>query len=65
MLTLLFDAGYVTIVVVGTLKSAFSFFISAVVHELRLVQELTRTLNPAVRYTKSNVSSTAYTTANE
>ena len=49
MLTLLFDAGYVTIVVVGTLKSALSFFISAVVHELRLVQELTRTLNPAVR----------------
>ena len=48
MLKLLFDAGYVTIVVVGTLKSAFSFFISAVVHELRLVQELTRTLNPAV-----------------
>ena len=48
MLTLLFDAGYVTIVVVGTLKSALSFFISAVVHELRLVQELTRTLNPAV-----------------
>ena len=34
--------------VVGTLKSAFSFLISAVVHELQLVQELTRTLNPAV-----------------
>ena len=45
---LLFDAGYVTIVVVGTLKSAFSFLIGAVVHELQLVQELTRTLNPAV-----------------
>ena len=35
-------------VVVGTLKSAFSFFISAVVHELQLVQEFSRTSNPAV-----------------
>ena len=35
-------------VVVGTLKSAFSFFISAVVHELQLVQEFSCTLNPAV-----------------
>ena len=48
MLTLLFDAGYVTIVVVGTLKSALSFFISAVVHELQLVQEFSCTPNPAV-----------------
>ena len=56
MLTLLFDAGYVTIVVVGTLKSALSFFISAVVHELRLVQELTRTLNPAVDVLRKGVA---------
>ena len=48
LLKLLFDAGYVTIVVVGTLKSAFSFFIGAVVHELQLVQEFSCTPNPAV-----------------
>ena len=55
MLTLLFDAGYVTIVVVGTLKSAFSFFIGAVVHELQLVQEFSCTPNPAVRVSNIKV----------
>ena len=34
--------------VVGTLKSAFGFLIRAVVHELQLVQEFSRTSNPAV-----------------
>ena len=50
VLKMLFGAGYVTIVVGGTLKSVFSFFIGAAVHELQLVQEFSCTPNPAVQY---------------